>query len=95
MVDKVIHADAETIDAMEWVIAAAKNVRKQHTPDPEHTAGMGWAYPGAEYDRIDPVCQTCGTPDEYGVPWPCKTYAVLDVVLKPFLTDKEKANGRD
>ena len=44
---------------------------------PEH-GGMGYL-PSGDYGTFPgPVCSTCGTPDEYGVPWPCPTRAALD-----------------
>lgn len=45
-----------------------------HQPDPD--GGTGY-HPGGGYGDIDPACSTCGTSDEYAVPWPCQTYESL------------------
>lgn len=45
-----------------------------HQPDPD--GGMGWRSDG-RYGVIDPACRTCGTSDEYAVPWPCATVRAL------------------
>lgn len=43
---------------------------------PDQFDGMGYG-PNGHYGNLGPVCQTCGTPDEYGVPWPCPTFIAL------------------
>jgi len=48
-----------------------------HQPYPD--TGLGWTDGG--YDVIPVVCGTCGTPDEYGVPYPCPTVKALAEVL--------------
>ncbi|MEU5155200.1 hypothetical protein [Glycomyces sp. NPDC021274] len=46
-------------------------VQQLHQPFPEPVQGY---LPDGSYGYIDPACQMCGTPDEYGAPWPCATY---------------------
>ena len=65
----------ERADRAEAVI---EQVRAMHRP----TEGVGYDCdedntPGS-YGEIAQVCTTCGTPDEYGVRWPCATIRVLD-----------------
>lgn len=51
--------------------ARLARVRELHQADPD--GGTGYRDDGT-YGPIDSVCQQCGTPDEYGAPWPCATY---------------------
>lgn len=50
-------------------------VEALHQPE---SGGMGYLPDGGYGTFPGPVCSTCGTPDEYGVPWPCPTRAALD-----------------
>ncbi|MYY08813.1 hypothetical protein GT204_07825 [Streptomyces sp. SID4919] len=58
-----------TLDQYRDAVAA---IRALHRP----TAGLGYRASGS-YGEIDPVCTTCGTPDEDGIPWPCPTICAL------------------
>ena len=60
-------------------IAELRRLREWH--EPIEGGGMGYGPTGGGYGRIDPACSTCGTPDEYAVPYPCNTAQVLDKVL--------------
>lgn len=43
-----------------------------------HASGAGQGYlPDGTYGWIEPACTTCGTEDEYAVPWPCPTVRAL------------------
>lgn len=59
------------------LLAAVRTVLDQHKPHPDE--GMG--YHGDGYGLIGTVCATCGTPDEYGTPWPCGTYRAIEAAL--------------
>ena len=71
--------DKAAQDALQAVVDAARALRDEHMPDPDHPDGQGYddTIPGG-YGSIDPVCKVCGTSDEYGVPWPCATYTRLN-----------------
>jgi hypothetical protein len=43
----------------------------------EHRSTHGLGYVGRDYVGMDSVCTSCGTADEYGVPWPCRTVLLL------------------
>jgi hypothetical protein len=49
---------------------------------PEEGGGMGYrTVEGVwSYGHMDPVCRSCGTPDEYAVEWPCATRRLLDML---------------
>lgn len=53
--------------------ASIQRVRDLHRP----VTGLGYREDGS-YGDIDPACSTCGTDDEYAVPWPCPTIRALD-----------------
>ncbi|MFE5332919.1 hypothetical protein ACFRCG_41705 [Embleya sp. NPDC056575] len=55
--------------------AAAQRVRDLHQPIGD---GLGYVDGGSDYGDIAPACSTCGTHDEYAVPWPCATIRALD-----------------
>ena len=49
---------------------ALEAIAAEHHADPN--GGMGYRDGG--YGHMDSVCVLCGTSDEYGIPWPCKTH---------------------
>jgi hypothetical protein len=56
--------------------AALEAIRQMHKPD----HGMGYRN-DVGYGGIDPACETCGTTDEYAVPWPCLTLKAVHIGL--------------
>ena len=54
--------------------AAVRAVLDLHKPYPDE--GMGWREDHT-YGDVGTVCGSCGTPDEYGVPWPCPTVRAI------------------
>lgn len=42
-----------------------------------HQVTQGLGYVGCDYTEMDAVCTGCGTADEYGTPWPCRTVLLL------------------
>lgn len=63
------------VPALVAALRAVLDLHKQH-PD----EGMGWREDHT-YGYVGIVCATCGTPDEYGVPWPCPTVRAVAAVL--------------
>ena len=54
----------DLLDLMQaWILRAL------HQPVQD---GLGYLDDGS-YGTISPACSTCGTHDEYAVPWPCPT----------------------
>ena len=58
--------------------ASLRAVIELHKPYPDE--GMGWREDHT-YGYVGIVCATCGTPDEYGVPWPCGTVRAVEAAL--------------
>ena len=58
--------------------ASLRAVIELHKPYPDE--GMGWREDHT-YGYVGIVCATCGTPDEYGVPWPCGTVRAIEAAL--------------
>jgi hypothetical protein len=54
--------------------AALEYIARMHSEETD--GGMGYTATG--YGHMEPVCQTCGTSDEYAVPWPCVTRQQAD-----------------
>lgn len=56
--------------------AAIERVRELHQP----TEGMGYYFDENRWDygTIDSACTTCGTVNEYAIPYPCPTIRALD-----------------
>ena len=57
--------------------AAAGKVLELHQPV---TDGMGFTEDG--YGGISPACSSCGTSDEYAVPYPCPTVTAITTALE-------------
>ena len=60
--------------ALRWVAATRRVVAAHRQVD-------GQGYTDTGYDIMPSVCATCGTFDEYGVPWPCNTLRALASVF--------------
>ena len=58
------------LDALEAVLGLHQPV----------TDGMGFTEGG--YGSISPACSSCGTSDEYAVPWPCPTVTAIATTLE-------------
>lgn len=61
------------------LVAALRAVLYRHKPCPDE--GMGWREDHT-YGYVGAVCGACGTPDEYGVPWPCPTVRAVEEALR-------------
>lgn len=59
------------------VIDALEKVLELHQPV---TDGMGFTEDG--YGGISPACSSCGTSDEYAVPYPCPTVTAITTALE-------------
>ena len=59
------------------LVAAHRAVLGLHQPV---TDGMGFTEDG--YGSISPACSSCGTSDEYAVPWPCPTVTAIATTLE-------------
>lgn len=59
------------------LLDALEKVLELHQPV---TDGMGFTEDG--YGGISPACSSCGTSDEYAVPYPCPTVAKVEAKLK-------------
>ena len=59
------------------LVAALKKVLELHQPV---TDGMGFTEDG--YGGISPACSSCGTSDEYAVPYPCPTVTAITTALE-------------
>lgn len=57
---------------LERARVAIATIRALHQP----TSGAGFLADGGRGD-IDPACSTCGTSDEYAVPYPCPTICAI------------------
>jgi hypothetical protein len=59
-------------------VAAKRAIVELHSPtnEEEHGSPQGFLG-GGRYGYIEPACITCGTFDEYAVPWPCDTIKAL------------------
>lgn len=55
--------------------AKLEAIRAIHQPV---EGGMGYHDDGHYGSFNGPVCSTCGTDDEYAVPWPCATIRAID-----------------
>ena len=65
------------VKRMEALEAALKKVLELHQPV---TDGMGFTEDG--YGGISPACSSCGTSDEYAVPYPCPTVTAITTALE-------------
>ena len=74
-------ADAEFIAAARTTVPALldalEKVLELHQPV---TDGMGFTEHG--YGGISPACSSCGTSDEYAVPYPCPTVEAITAALE-------------
>lgn len=74
-------ADAEFIAAARTdvpaLLDALEKVLELHQPV---TDGMGFTEDG--YGGISPACSSCGTSDEYAVPYPCPTVTAITTALE-------------
>ena len=77
----VTSADAEFIAAARTTVPALldalEKVLELHQPV---TDGMGFTEDG--YGGISPACSSCGTSDEYAVPYPCPTVTAITTALE-------------
>ena len=77
----VTSADAEFIAAARTTVPALldalEKVLELHQPV---TDGMGFTEDG--YGGISPACSSCGTSDEYAVPYPCPTVEAITAALE-------------
>ena len=77
----VTSADAEFIAAARTTVPALLDALEAvlglHQPV---TDGMGFTEGG--YGSISPACSSCGTSDEYAVPWPCPTVTAIATTLE-------------
>ena len=73
--------DAEFIAAARTdvpaLLDALEKVLELHQPV---TDGMGFTEDG--YGGISPACSSCGTSDEYAVPYPCPTVTAITTALE-------------
>ena len=71
-----LEADAArtTVPAL---LDALEKVLELHQPV---TDGMGFTEDG--YGGISPACSSCGTSDEYAVPYPCPTVTAITTALE-------------
>ena len=65
------------VERMEALEAALEKVLELHQPV---TDGMGFTEDG--YGGISPACSSCGTSDEYAVPYPCPTVTAFTSALE-------------
>ena len=65
------------VERMEALEAALEKVLELHQPV---TDGMGFTEHG--YGGISPACSSCGTSDEYAVPYPCPTVEAITAALE-------------
>ena len=76
-----LEADAEFIAAARTdvpaLLDALEKVLELHQPV---TDGMGFTEDG--YGGISPACSSCGTSDEYAVPYPCPTVTAITTALE-------------
>ena len=74
-------SDAEFIAAARTdvpaLLDALEKVLELHQPV---TDGMGFTEDG--YGGISPACSSCGTSDEYAVPYPCPTVTAITTALE-------------
>ena len=77
----VTSADTEFIAAARTTVPALldalEKVLELHQPV---TDGMGFTEHG--YGGISPACSSCGTSDEYAVPYPCPTVTAITTALE-------------
>lgn len=59
------------------LLAVVREVAGLHRPVPD---GLGDT--GTGYGTVSPACGTCGTHDEYAVPWPCPTGRALQALTE-------------
>lgn len=57
------------------LLAVMREVAGLHRPVPD-----GQGFIDGSYGTISPACGTCGTHDEYAVPWPCPTARALEAL---------------
>ena len=69
-----IAAARTTVPAL---LDALEKVLELHQPV---TDGMGFTEDG--YGGISPACSSCGTSDEYAVPYPCPTVTAITTALE-------------
>ena len=69
-----IAASRTTVPAL---LDALEKVLELHQPV---TDGMGFTEDG--YGGISPACSSCGTSDEYAVPYPCPTVTAITTALE-------------
>lgn len=66
------HAEAPRL------LAVVREVAALHQPVQD---GLGYLGDGS-YGTISPACSTCGTHDEYAVPWPCPTARAVQALTE-------------
>lgn len=69
----IAHAPAD----LSSLLAVVREVAGLHRPVPD---GLGDT--GTGYGTVSPACGTCGTHDEYAVPWPCPTARALEALTE-------------
>ena len=76
-----LEADAASRSAARTTVPALldalEKVLELHQPV---TDGMGFTEDG--YGGISPACSSCGTSDEYAVPYPCPTVTAITTALE-------------
>ena len=70
-------ADAAARTDVPALLDALEKVLELHQPV---TDGMGFTEDG--YGGISPACSSCGTSDEYAVPYPCPTVTAITTALE-------------
>lgn len=78
--------DASVLDVPS-LVAALRAVLELHVSD-----GESQGYTPDGYRVIPSACSQCGTPGEYGVPWPCATVRAIESALtpRPQITDEQE-----
>jgi hypothetical protein len=71
--DAVMHAEAVAKARCSELVT---RIEALHYPVP------GFGYTPEGYGDINPACSSCGTDDEYAVPWPCDTVRAIREVTK-------------
>ncbi|WIY84312.1 hypothetical protein [Propionimicrobium sp. PCR01-08-3] len=82
----------ESVRDVPQLVKALRAVLELHVSD-----GESQGYTPDGYRVIPSACSQCGTPGEYGIPWPCATVRAIESALapRPQITNEQVEAGAE